>query len=122
MSSKSQLLTALPAPSGPQFLEVQRVQVHFDGTPDGKKTVFLNVDTILGFEASLTEGRVLIRTDSELLTVISTVQSLKEALNFLRQTPHRASVILRETWAGQRREPSLDDLDEIIPDEEATRV
>lgn len=122
MPQKATLLTALPAPQGPQFLELQKVLAHIDGTPDKQKTVFLNVNDIASWQASVTEGRILIQTRYELLTVQSTVKSLKEALNFLRQNPHRASVILRETWDGKAREPSLDDLDEIIPDEKATKV
>lgn len=122
MSQKSTLLTALPAPQGPQFLELQRHVENYDGTANGQMTVFVNVNEIRAFQPSLTEGRVIMQTSSEVLTVITTVKSLKEALNFLRQNPHRASVVLRETWNGKPREPSLDDLGEIISDEEATRV
>ena len=120
MSQKATLLTALPAPRGPQFLELQCLSGF--APAEHQRTLFVNVNEIRAFEASLTEGRVVLQTSSEILTVISTVKSLKEALNFLRQNPHRASVVLRETWDGRAREPSLDDLDEIIPDEKATKV
>jgi hypothetical protein len=121
MSQKATLLTALPAPQGPQFLEVNRVlSISSEGREYRGELV--NVTDIRGVSPSCHADCLQFSTSNEILTVVSTIKSFKEALNFLRQNPSRASVVLRETWDGRAREPSLDDLDEILPDEKATRV
>lgn len=110
---------AVSNPTGPQFLEAKRTK----GVSEEATTVFINTSDI-GVVTPIGSYHLQIQLPSEVVTVKATLMSFKEALNFLRQTPHRGSVVLREQWDGRRKssDDDLDTLDDIIPDEDAVKV
>ena len=99
------------SPTGPQFLEVR----------SARGVELINVSKINRVMEWSSNNILVLCTDQGTIEVHTNLASYKDAIDFLRQTPSRGSVVLREEWTGKRRTPE-EDLEDAIPDEEATKV
>ena len=115
MSTPPQAISRPPvimvSPTGPQFLEARST----------RGVELINVSKIVRVMEGEFNKTLVICTDREIIEVYANLASYKDAIDFLRQTPSRGSVVLREEWTGKRRTPEQD-LEDAIPDEEATKV